>query len=117
MVDMAEEGSDPLEVLHTLKAEAEAYDVWNTRKPWVVLGTKCDMLTHEPLLRLDSLYYRLQALYGDVPVVGTSARFGLGISRAVEAVREALLPVRVVPSTRTPAEAPPLSLAAGTLTT
>ena len=37
VVDMAEEGADQLEVLQALKRETEAFDVWNTRKPWIVV--------------------------------------------------------------------------------
>lgn len=33
-----------------------------------IVGTKCDMLHRETLFNLDSLHFRLRALYPDIPV-------------------------------------------------
>lgn len=41
-------------------------------------------LKQNPRFHLDSLFYRLRARYDDdIPVIGTSSRFGLGLNRCV----------------------------------
>lgn len=75
--------------------------IWNT-KPWprkTVVGNlnfwlllfflttinSCFWnLKQNPRFHLDSLFYRLRARYDDdIPVIGTSSRFGLGLNRCV----------------------------------
>ena len=75
--------------------------IWNT-KPWptkIVAGNlnfwlllffpttinSCFWnLKQKPRFHLDSLFYRLRARYDDdIPVIGTSSRFGLGLNRCV----------------------------------
>eukprot|EP00913_Durusdinium_trenchii_P027435 g25732.t1 len=80
---------DVLEEVEMLRQEAIQFDPLNAEKPWMVIGTKCDMLHRDPLFHLDSLFYRLRARYEDeIPVVGTSSRFGLGLTRCVRPVAE-----------------------------
>ena len=63
----------------------------------LVVATKCDMLHNDTLVNLDSLYFKVMSRIGDhVPVVGTSARFGLGINRLVHVVRQMLFPEALV---------------------
>lgn len=74
--------------------------IWNT-KPWptkTVVGNQFLVaavflttinscfwnLKQNPRFHLDSLFYRLRARYDDdIPVIGTSSRFGLGLNRCV----------------------------------
>merc|ERR1719436_1793017 len=79
-----------------LRREAGLFDPLNWEKPWMVVGTKCDALHRDALFHLDSLHFRLLARYGrEVPVVGTSSRFGLGLTRVVRTIRDLLFPVAV----------------------
>eukprot|EP00811_Abedinium_folium_P026226 NODE_3831_length_1977_cov_14.283784.p1 GENE.NODE_3831_length_1977_cov_14.283784~~NODE_3831_length_1977_cov_14.283784.p1 ORF type:complete len:533 (+),score=158.92 NODE_3831_length_1977_cov_14.283784:94-1692(+) len=96
---------DVLEEVEMLRREAILHDGRNADKPWMVVGTKCDMLHRDALFHLDSLYYRLRARYGaEVPVVGTSARFGLGLTRLVQTIRDLLFPTALDVLRRTPAQ-------------
>ncbi|CAE7458342.1 obg [Symbiodinium pilosum] len=84
---------DVLSEVEMLREEAIRFDPLNKEKPWMVIGTKCDLLHRDPLFHLDSLFYRLRARYGEeVPVVGTSSRFGLGITRTVRTLRQLIYP-------------------------
>lgn len=84
---------DALEEVEMLRREAIMFDPLNAQKPWMVVGTKCDMLHRDALFHLDSLHFRLRARHGvDVPVVGTSSRFGLGLTRLVQTMRQLLYP-------------------------
>jgi len=79
---------DPLQQLEMLQKEAYAFDPRNVGKPFIVVGTKCDALHKDALFNLDSLYYKVRARQGNnVLVLGTSARFGLGILRLVRSIR------------------------------
>jgi len=100
--------TDVLEEVEMLREEACLFDPMNRDKPWMVVGTKCDMLHRDTLFHLDSLHYRLRARYGlDVPVVGTSARFGLGLTRLVRTIRQLVFPDSVAISQRVPGQAVP----------
>lgn len=95
---------DPLEEVEALREEACLYDPLNRDKPWMVVGTKCDALHRDALFHLDSLHARLSARHGrEVPVVGTSSRFGLGLTRMVRTIRGLLYPDNVMPVSRLPA--------------
>lgn len=84
---------DVLEEVEMLRREAILFDPLNAQKPWMVVGTKCDMLHRDALFHLDSLHFRLRARHGvDVPVVGTSSRFGLGLTRLLQTIRQLLYP-------------------------
>lgn len=97
--------NDVLEEVEMLRREACLFDPLNAEKPWMVVGTKCDMLHKDALFHLDSLYFRLRARYGfEVPVVGTSSRFGLGLTRLVRTIRQLLFPDMLEPSKRVEAE-------------
>lgn len=97
--------SDVLQEVEMLREEACLFDPLNREKPWMVVGTKCDALHRDALFHLDSLHFRLRARYGlDVPVVGTSARFGLGLSRLVRTLRKVLFPNDLEPTRRVLAE-------------
>eukprot|EP00933_Yihiella_yeosuensis_P062558 TRINITY_DN65542_c0_g1_i1.p1 TRINITY_DN65542_c0_g1~~TRINITY_DN65542_c0_g1_i1.p1 ORF type:complete len:315 (+),score=40.75 TRINITY_DN65542_c0_g1_i1:74-946(+) len=97
--------NDILEEVEMLRKEACLFDPLNSEKPWMVVGTKCDMLHRDALFHLDSLYFRLRARYGvEVPVVGTSSRFGLGMTRMVRTIRQLVYPNLLEPSYRVGAE-------------
>mmetsp|Transcript_7358 Transcript_7358/g.15753 ORF Transcript_7358/g.15753 Transcript_7358/m.15753 type:complete len:218 (+) Transcript_7358:1-654(+) len=99
--DMFTGGRDAVADLEMLRKETNAYTEFNEAKPWMVIGTKCDMLHRDTLFNLDSLHFRTKARYGtDVPVVGTSARFGLGIERVVSTIRQLLYPDLILPLDR-----------------
>eukprot|EP00439_Symbiodinium_sp_Y106_P073678 s678_g13.t4 len=84
---------DVLAEVEMLREEAIRFEPLNAEKPWMVIGTKCDLLHRDPLFHLDSLFYRLRARYGaEVPVVGTSSRFGLGLTRTVRILRQLIYP-------------------------
>jgi len=95
---------DTLQEVEALRREAIAYDPLNEQKPWMVVGTKCDALHRDAMFHLDSLHFRLRARYGDIPVVGTSARFGLGLTRLVRTLRQLLYPDLLEARRRLPAE-------------
>lgn len=93
-VDISNHEVDPFLQLDLLREEVKAFDPkhFDDRKE-LVIATKCDMLHKDTLINLDSLYFRVLSRIGDhVPVVGTSARFGLGIDRLVHQIRQLLYP-------------------------
>jgi len=97
---------DTLDEIDMLREEAGRFDPLNREKPWMVIGTKCDSLHRDALFHLDSLHFRLRARYGrEVPVVGTSARFGLGLTRLVRTLRQLLYPDLLETVHRVPAPA------------
>lgn len=96
---------DVLEEVKMLHEEACLFDPLNREKPWMVVGTKCDALHKDPLFHLDSLHFRLRAHYGvEVPVVGCSARFGLGLTRVVQTIRRLIYPDQPDLVSRVPAQ-------------
>lgn len=105
-IDVASE-IDAFEQLEILRNEVRTFDPthFDTRKE-IVVATKCDALHKSTLVNLDSLYFRVKARLGDqIQVVGTSARFGLGINRLVQLIRSGLFPQDIGPvRERVPAE-------------
>uniref|UniRef100_A0A0G4F0J7 OBG-type G domain-containing protein n=1 Tax=Chromera velia CCMP2878 TaxID=1169474 RepID=A0A0G4F0J7_9ALVE len=85
--------ADPLEELLLLREEIAKYDegFLKTKNEMVVM-TKCDCLHKDVLFQLDSLHFRLKEQLPHIQVLGTSARFGLGISEAASAVRSLTFP-------------------------
>lgn len=96
VVDMArgeKPETDTLDEVEMLRQEATRFDPLNIDKPWMVIGSKCDALHKDAMFHLDSLHFRIRARYGiDIPVVGTSARFGLGLTRLVRTLRQLVYP-------------------------
>jgi len=96
---------ETLDEVEMLREEAIKFDPLNAQKPWMVVGTKCDALHRDALYHLDSLHFRLRARHGiDVPVVGTSSRFGLGLTRLVRTIRQLIFPDLLETRRRLPAE-------------
>lgn len=97
--------SNTIEEIEMLREEACLFDPLNREKPWMVVGTKCDALHRDALFHLDSLHFRLRARYGrEIPVVGTSARFGLGLTRLVRVIRQLIYPESLEAVRRVPVE-------------
>ena len=96
---------NPLEQLEALREEVHGFNRTSDRKE-LVIATKCDLLHKDTLLNLDSLYYKIRSRIGEeIPVVGTSARFGLGINRLVRELRTSFFPSEVaLRRERVPAE-------------
>lgn len=94
---------DPFGDLEVLRGELKAY---NGERPELVVATKCDLLHKDSLLNLDSLFFKIRSQIGEeIPVVGTSARFGLGINRLVHQIRQQLFPNQILHARpRVPAE-------------
>jgi Obg family GTPase CgtA len=103
-IDVSTPDTDPFDQLEMLRNEVQTYD--NNVRSEIIVATKCDMLHNDTLVKLDSLFYRVQSRLGnDIPVVGTSARFGLGINTLVKQIRSSLYPQEIgFPTPRTPAE-------------
>ncbi|CEM39830.1 unnamed protein product [Vitrella brassicaformis CCMP3155] len=108
VVDVANRDSepdrDPLKEVEVLMDEAKSFFEVNKAKKELVIATKCDMLHKDALFNLDSLYFRLKARYPDIDVIGTSARFGLGIERAVTRIRQLLYPDMLLTAERVKAK-------------
>ena len=88
------DSDDPYDDLELLRTEVRQFGTMskNDRKELIV-ATKCDLLQSDSLLKLDSLFFRVQSrISRDIPVVGTSARFGLGIHRLVMEIQRQLYP-------------------------
>ena len=83
---------DPFSEIEMLREELKMYDSKNERKE-VIIATKCDLLHNNENWTeiLDSLAFKSMARWG-VPVIGTSARFGLGIRPLVAEIRATLFP-------------------------
>jgi GTPase involved in cell partitioning and DNA repair len=94
---------DPFGDLEVLRGELKAY---NGERTELVVATKCDLLHKDSLLNLDSLFFKIRSQIGEeIPVVGTSARFGLGINRLVHQIRQQLFPNQILHTRpRVPAE-------------
>ena len=93
-IDISSNELDSFSQLEMLRNEARSYDPKNfeSRKELVV-ATKCDMFHKDTLINLDSLFFKVRSRIGvDVAVVGTSARFGLGINRLVHHIRQLMFP-------------------------
>ncbi|KAF4665259.1 GTP-binding protein 10 [Perkinsus chesapeaki] len=99
--DVVGTSEDPLKDFEVVYNEVMKHDAaWNEHRKWIVCATMCDMLHKDSLFHLDSLYFRLRARFPEVVVIGTSARFGLGIKRLVDEIRTQLYPDALVPSFR-----------------
>ncbi|PFH33339.1 GTP-binding protein [Besnoitia besnoiti] len=83
---------DPLEDFLYLREEVMKHRKDNEGKKELIIATKCDALHRGSLYHLDSLYYRLRSQYPEIPIVGVSARFGLGLQEAVSTIRQLLGP-------------------------
>jgi GTPase len=95
-IDVSNKDVDAFAQLELLRNEVVHFDKGQFPRNEIVIATKCDKLHNDTLVALDSLYFRIQARLGpDIPVVGTSARFGLGISRLVQQMRESLHPTNI----------------------
>ena len=96
-VDISNEEIDPYLQLELLREEVKKFDPkYFDEKRELVIATKCDMLHKDTLINLDSLYFKVLSRIGDhVPVLGTSARFGLGINRLVHQIRQLLYPTAI----------------------
>lgn len=97
--------AETVEEVEMLREEAIKFDPLNAQKPWMVIGTKCDALHRDALYHLDSLHFRLRARHGlEIPIIGTSSRFGLGLERLVRAIRQLIYPDLLEANRRLPAE-------------
>jgi len=105
-VDISNQDQDAFEQLELLRNEVHAFDGRKHDRSELVVATKSDMLHQNSLVNLDSLFFRVQSRIGDhIPVIGTSARFGLGINRLVMQIRATLYPDQLeISRPRIPAE-------------
>ena len=95
-IDVSNNETDAFEHFQKLREEVHAFDQGKFPRKEIIVATKCDMLHKDTLMTLDSLYFRVQSRLGPhIPIVGTSARFGLGISRLVDQMRRTLYPSEV----------------------
>lgn len=95
-IDVSNTDIDPFSQLELLRNEIHEFDKGQFPRKELVIATKCDKLQNDTLVNLDSLHFRIQARLGpDIPVVGTSARFGLGINQLVQQMRESLYPTKI----------------------
>ncbi|KFH15252.1 GTP-binding protein, partial [Toxoplasma gondii MAS] len=83
---------DPFEDFLYLREEVMKHRKDNEGKKELVIATKCDALHRGSLYHLDSLYYRMRNQFPEIPIVGVSARFGLGLQEAVSTIRQLLGP-------------------------
>ncbi|KEP66301.1 UNVERIFIED_CONTAM: GTP-binding protein [Hammondia hammondi] len=83
---------DPFEDFLYLREEVMKHRKDNEGKKELVIATKCDALHRGSLYHLDSLYHRLRNQFPEIPIVGVSARFGLGLQEAVSTIRQLLGP-------------------------
>ena len=106
-IDISHPEVDPFMQFELLRKEVAGYDPMNfSARKELIVATKCDKLHRDTLINLDSLYFRVKARISEqIPVVGTSARFGLGINRLVSEIRQMLYPNVVgFPRPRAPVE-------------
>ena len=98
VVDMSMQGRDAFDEIQFIKNEVEKYDFrFNAYRRWIIVGTKCDMLHCDTLFNLDSLNFRVKSRIGeDIDVIGTSARFGIGVKDVVHALRKILFPNDII---------------------
>ncbi|SBS82386.1 GTP-binding protein, putative [Plasmodium ovale curtisi] len=84
--------NDTIKQIKMLRNELFLFNPDYLKKKELVVATKCDMLHKNTLLNLDSLYFRLKNIFPDIEVVGTSAKFGLGIKLLSRKIRELIYP-------------------------
>ncbi|ANQ06825.1 Uncharacterized protein PCOAH_00010560 [Plasmodium coatneyi] len=90
--------NDTIKQIKMLRNELFLFNPDYLKKKELVVATKCDMLHKNALLNLDSLYFRLQNLFPHIEVIGTSAKFGLGIKLLSRKIRELIYPQHVLMS-------------------
>ncbi|CAI7718781.1 GTP-binding protein Obg2, putative [Plasmodium vivax] len=93
--------NDTIKQIKMLRNELFLFNPDYLKKKELVVATKCDMLHKNALLNLDSLYFRLQNLFPHIEVIGTSAKFGLGIKLLSRKIRELIYPQYVLNSYKT----------------
>ncbi|CAD2089163.1 GTP-binding protein, putative [Plasmodium vinckei lentum] len=84
--------NDTIKQIKMLRNELFLFNPDYLKKKELVVATKCDMLHKNTLLNLDSLYIRLKHIFPDIEVIGTSAKFGLGIKLLSRKIRELIYP-------------------------
>ncbi|CRH03708.1 GTP-binding protein, putative [Plasmodium relictum] len=88
--------NDTIKQIKMLRNELFLFNPEYLKKKELVVATKCDMLHKNSLFNLDSLYYRLKNIFPEIEVVGTSAKFGLGIKSLSKKIRELIYPQYVL---------------------
>ncbi|CRG93469.1 GTP-binding protein, putative [Plasmodium gallinaceum] len=84
--------NDTIKQIKMLRNELFLFNPEYLKKKELVVATKCDMLHKNSLLNLDSLYFRLKNIFPEIEVIGTSAKFGLGIKSLSKKIRELVYP-------------------------
>ncbi|GAW79662.1 GTP-binding protein [Plasmodium gonderi] len=84
--------NDTIKQIKMLRNELFLFNPEYLKKKELVVATKCDMLHKNTLLNLDSLYFRLKNFLPHIEVIGTSAKFGLGIKLLSRKIRELIYP-------------------------
>ncbi|SCM04963.1 GTP-binding protein, putative [Plasmodium chabaudi adami] len=84
--------NDTIKQIKMLRNELFLFNPDYLKKKELVVATKCDMLHKNTLLNLDSMYIRLKHIFPDIEVIGTSAKFGLGIKLLSRKIRELIYP-------------------------
>ncbi|GAB65151.1 GTP-binding protein [Plasmodium cynomolgi strain B] len=90
--------NDTIKQIKMLRNELFLFNPDYLKKKELVVATKCDMLHKNALLNLDSLYFRLQNLFPHIEVIGTSAKFGLGIKLLSRKIRDLIYPQDILHS-------------------
>ncbi|SOV22324.1 GTP-binding protein, putative [Plasmodium sp. DRC-Itaito] len=88
--------NDTIKQIKMLRNELFLYNPEYLNKKELVVATKCDMLHKNSLFNLDSLYYRLKNIFPHIEVIGTSAKFGLGIKLLSKKIREIIYPQHIL---------------------
>ncbi|SOS78141.1 GTP-binding protein, putative [Plasmodium sp. gorilla clade G1] len=88
--------NDTIKQIKMLRNELFLYNPEYLNKKELVVATKCDMLHKNSLFNLDSLYYRLRNIFPHIEVIGTSAKFGLGIKLLSRKIRELIYPQHIL---------------------
>ncbi|SPJ09962.1 GTP-binding protein, putative [Plasmodium sp. DRC-Itaito] len=88
--------NDTIKQIKMLRNELFLYNQEYLNKKELVVATKCDMLHKNSLFNLDSLYYRLKNIFPHIEVIGTSAKFGLGIKLLSKKIRELIYPQHIL---------------------
>ncbi|CAA9990221.1 GTP-binding protein, putative [Plasmodium knowlesi strain H] len=92
--------NDTIKQIKMLRNELFLFNPDYLKKKELVVATKCDMLHKNALLNLDSLYFRLKNIFPHIEVIGTSAKFGLGIKLLSRKIRELIYPEHVLMSNK-----------------
>ncbi|CXI23744.1 GTP-binding protein, putative [Plasmodium berghei] len=92
--------NDTIKQIKMLRNELFLFNPDYLKKKELVVATKCDMLHKNTLLNLDSLYIRLKHIFPDIEVIGTSAKFGLGIKLLSRKIRELIYPQYILQNSK-----------------